>query len=116
MKNNQDESSIAVDTTMVVSKIKWNPSGTIIAIGGFSLEYEEKKAMVKFFDPRGNHLKNLKIPNCETISDICWEGSGLKVAVAAGSSVFCASIRTNYKWCYLSNRTLVIAFQKSDRM
>lgn len=72
MRNDKDEDPIAVDTSMVLNRIKWNPSGTMLAIAGCSLEYEEKRAVVKFFDSKGNHLKNLRIPNAETVNDICW--------------------------------------------
>lgn len=72
MKNDKDDDPIAVDTSMILSKIKWNPSGTIIAVAGCSLDYEEKKAIVKFFDGKGNHLKNLRVPNAETVTDITW--------------------------------------------
>jgi hypothetical protein len=40
MKNDKDDDPIAVDTSMVLSKVKWNPTGTIIAVAGSSLEYE----------------------------------------------------------------------------
>ena len=49
MKNNKDDDPIAVDTSMALSKIKWNTSGTIIAVAGCSLEYEEKRAVVSTF-------------------------------------------------------------------
>lgn len=72
MKNDKDDDPVAVDTSMILSKIKWNPAGTIIAVAGCSLEYEEKRAIVKFFDGKGNHLKNLRVPNSETVTDISW--------------------------------------------
>jgi WD repeat-containing protein 35 len=37
MKNDKDDDPIAVDTSMILSKIKWNPAGTIIAVAGCSL-------------------------------------------------------------------------------
>lgn len=37
MKNDKDDDPIAVDTSMILTKIKWNPSGTIIAVAGCSL-------------------------------------------------------------------------------
>jgi WD repeat-containing protein 35 len=37
MKNDKDDDPIAVDTSMVLSKLKWNPSGTMIAVAGCSL-------------------------------------------------------------------------------
>ncbi len=101
---------------MILKSVKWNPMGTMIAVGGTSLEYDEKKAVVKFFDGKGNHLKNLRIPQAETVLDLSWEGNGLRLAVVAGQNIYCASIRPNYKWCYLSNGTLVFAFQKLDRV
>lgn len=116
MRDDKDDDPYAVDTSMILKKISWNPTGTILAAAGSSLEFEEKRGIVKFFDDKGNHLRNLKIPNYETVTDLSWDGSGLRIAVAAGSNVYCALIRPNYKWCYLSNGTLVFAFQKSDRV
>ena len=72
MKNDKDEDPIAVDTSMILTKVKWNPTGTMLAVAGSSLEFEEKRAVVKFFDGKGNHLKNLRIPNAETVRDITW--------------------------------------------
>jgi WD repeat-containing protein 35 len=71
---------------------------------------------VKFFDNKGNHLRNLKIPNSDNVVDISWEGSGLRLSIGAGSNIYCASIKPNYKWCYLSNGTIVFGYQKSDRV
>lgn len=39
MRNDKDDDPIAVDTSMILSKVKWNPAGTIIAVAGCSLEY-----------------------------------------------------------------------------
>ena len=63
MRNDKDDDPIAVDTTMILTKVKWNPTGTIIAVAGCSLEYEDKRGIVKFFDGKGTHLKNLRVPN-----------------------------------------------------
>jgi len=40
MKNDKDEDPIAVDTSMILNKVKWNPTGTMLAVAGCSLEYE----------------------------------------------------------------------------
>lgn len=37
MKNDKDDDPIAVDTSMIMNKIKWNPTGTIMAVAGCSL-------------------------------------------------------------------------------
>jgi WD repeat-containing protein 35 len=37
MKNDKDEDPIAVDTSMILSKVRWNPTGTMIAVAGCSL-------------------------------------------------------------------------------
>lgn len=39
MKNDKDDDPIAVDTSMQLSKIKWNPSGTLLAAAGSSVEF-----------------------------------------------------------------------------
>lgn len=63
MRNDKDDDPVAVDANMSIKKVKWNPTGTIVAVAGSSLEYEEKRGIVKFFDGKGNHLKNLRISN-----------------------------------------------------
>jgi len=40
MRNDKDDDPIAVDTSMILSKVSWNPTGTILAVAGSSLEYE----------------------------------------------------------------------------
>lgn len=116
LRNEKDDDPIAVDTSMQLSKIKWNPTGNLLAAAGSSTEFDEKKGIVKFFDGKGNHLRNLKIPNCENVVDISWEGTGLRLSIGAGSNIYCAAIKPNYKWCYLSNGTIVFGYQKSDRV
>jgi hypothetical protein len=37
MKNDKDDDPIAVDTSMALTKVKWNPTGTILAAAGSSL-------------------------------------------------------------------------------
>lgn len=38
------------------------------------------------------------------------------MSIGAASNIYCAAIKPNYKWCYLSNGTIVFGYQKSDRI
>lgn len=58
----------------------------------------------------------MRIPNSPSVVDVSWEGTGLRLAIGAGGNTYCAVIKPNYKWCYLSNGTIVFGFQKIDRV
>jgi WD repeat-containing protein 35 len=55
-------------------------------------------------------LKTIKINNSEKVTNIAWEGNGLRLAIAIDSSIFFANIKPEYKWGYLSNGTIVFSF------
>ena len=38
MKNDKDDDSILIDTTLKVTCLKWNPSGTVFAVSGILTE------------------------------------------------------------------------------
>jgi WD repeat-containing protein 35 len=61
---------------------------------------------VKFYDPYGKYLRNIRIPG-ESISGITWEGSGLRIALAVDSNIFFANIRPAYTWAYLLNSVVL---------
>jgi len=72
--------------------------------------------VVQFFSNLGIHLRTLKIPSNEKVTGISWEGSSLRLAMIVGSSIYFANIKSDYKWGYMSNETLVFAYQKADRI
>ena len=51
---------------------------------------------------------------CGACEGVSWEGTGLRIAVAADHMLYFANVRPNYKWGYCS-RTLVYAFNRPDR-
>ena len=46
---------------------------------------------------------------------ISWDGDGLKLVIALGSSIFFADIKPYYKWGYMTD-TIVFGSQKKDRI
>ena len=34
MKNDNDDDPILIDTSLIISDVKWNPSGTMFAVSG----------------------------------------------------------------------------------
>lgn len=57
---------------MQIYKVKWNPSGTIIVVAGSSVDGEDKRGVVKFFDNKGDFLRNMRIPNSQAVVDVSW--------------------------------------------
>jgi hypothetical protein len=68
---------------------------------------------VQFYNQAGEHLRTLRVPG-GGISGICWEGSGLRLALAVDSHIFFTSMRHSYLWAYFAD-TLVYAFTKPER-
>lgn len=69
--------------------------------------------LVQFYNQAGEHLRTLRVPG-GGISGICWEGSGLRLALAVDSHIFFTSMRHSYLWAYFAD-TLVYAFTKPER-
>ncbi len=49
------------------------------------------------------------------LAGLCWEGTGLRVALAVGTFVYFANIRHDYHWGYFSD-TLVYSFRKPNKI
>jgi WD repeat-containing protein 35 len=69
--------------------------------------------LVQFYNQSGEHLRTMRVPG-SGISDMAWEGSGLRLALAVDSHVFFASVRQPPLWGYFAG-TVVYAFSKPDR-
>ncbi|CAN8003269.1 unnamed protein product [Ixodes pacificus] len=110
-----DDSPLILDTDMTATCLQWNHDGTILAVTGKHYAGDtEKRNMVKFFNPYGQHLHTLRVPGRD-ISACAWEGTGLRIALAVDSFIFFANIRPDYKWCFLAN-TVAYSFSKVDRV
>ena len=53
---------ILIDTGMRAVNMKWNPSGTVLAISGQQLEGDTNSQSTQFYNPFGQHLRTLKVP------------------------------------------------------
>jgi WD repeat-containing protein 35 len=69
--------------------------------------------LVQFYNQACEHLRTMRVPG-SGISDIAWEGNGLRLALAVDSHVFFASVRQPPLWGYFAG-TVVYAFSKPDR-
>lgn len=65
MKNEKDERPIVFDTEIKTLSVRWNPTGTIFAVGGFIEEGDppqtQQKAMVQFYNNQGYYLKAITV-------------------------------------------------------
>ncbi|EEC01248.1 WD-repeat protein, putative [Ixodes scapularis] len=115
MCSESDDSPLILDTDMTATCLQWNHDGTMLAVTGKHYAGDtEKRNMVKFFNPYGQHLHTLRVPGRD-ISACAWEGTGLRIALAVDSFIFFANIRPDYKWCFLAN-TIAYSFSKVDRV
>lgn len=100
---------------MTISKVRWNPFGTVLAIAGQQEDKETKSVLhiVQFYSAFGQHIRTMKVPG-SGIKGISWEGTGLRLAVIVGSFIFFANVRPKYKYAYFNN-TVMYAYTKIDR-
>mmetsp|Transcript_25500 Transcript_25500/g.48224 ORF Transcript_25500/g.48224 Transcript_25500/m.48224 type:complete len:1215 (+) Transcript_25500:126-3770(+) len=115
MRNEIDEKVVLIDTSLRATRVKWNTSGTVLAVAGSQTSSDMREAsMVQFYSPTGVHLRTLRVPGTG-INALSWEGGGLRIALAVDSYIYFANIRPDYKWGYFGG-TLVYAFNKPDRV
>lgn len=69
--------------------------------------------MIQFYNQIGEHTRTLRVPGTG-MTDISWEGNGLRLAMAVDSFIYFASVRQDYMWGYFKS-TLVYAFMKPER-
>eukprot|EP01012_Entosiphon_sulcatum_P034864 TRINITY_DN4426_c0_g1_i1.p1 TRINITY_DN4426_c0_g1~~TRINITY_DN4426_c0_g1_i1.p1 ORF type:complete len:1254 (+),score=336.39 TRINITY_DN4426_c0_g1_i1:198-3764(+) len=117
MRSEMDEKPALIDTGMRASNMRWNPSGSVLAIGGVqtasTAQGDKEVGMVQFYNPLGQHLRTLKVPG-SGINAISWEGTGLRIALAVDSFIYFANVRPDYKWGFFG-KTLVYSFVKPER-
>jgi len=61
MKNEKDDRPIVFDTEITTLALRWNPTGTIFAVGGFIVEGDQPKGMVQFYNNQGYYLKAITV-------------------------------------------------------
>jgi WD repeat-containing protein 35 len=58
--------------------------------------------VIQFYSNSGNHLKTLRVPNADSIKSFSFEGTGLRIVLGVGGSLYFANLKMDYKWCYMS--------------
>jgi WD repeat-containing protein 35 len=111
-KNDEDSNVITFDTEMTISYVRWDNTGSILAVTGSQQSRDKTVNLVRFFDAHGQHLRNIRIPG-ESVSALAWEGSGLRLSLVVDSYIFFANVRPAYTWAYLLN-TVVYTYNRSS--
>ena len=110
-RGDEDQNPVILDTELVITCCKWDSSGAVLAVTGTqkTTSRGDQKIinMIKFYDPYGTLLRNIRIPG-ESLSAVSWEGSGLRLALAVDSFIFFANVRPAYTWAYLLNTVIYI--------
>uniref|UniRef100_A0A0R3RYI0 ANAPC4_WD40 domain-containing protein n=1 Tax=Elaeophora elaphi TaxID=1147741 RepID=A0A0R3RYI0_9BILA len=97
---------------MILSKARWSPDGSMVAICGLQTDSEDEKCIVHFATAYGEPLRNLTIPG-QAIADISWESDGLRLCAAVDSHLFFANIRPDYKWAYCG-QTVIYSYERVE--
>ncbi|EGF80857.1 hypothetical protein BATDEDRAFT_10893, partial [Batrachochytrium dendrobatidis JAM81] len=118
MRDDKDTKPALIDTNMRSIKIKWNATGSVLAVSGLQLirnsQGEEKEAcVVQFWSPMGQFLRSLKVPGT-CITSISWEYDGLRIALAVDSFIYFANTRPDYKWSFFAHDVVVYAYHKPE--
>lgn len=94
-RHEEDAHPVLIDSGLQLTHMKWNTSGTALALagnrsGGGGKEVSE----VQFYTPFGRYITCLKVPG-GTIGSLTWEGGGMRLAVgwAAGWAWNCNKCR-----------------------
>ena len=69
--------------------------------------------MVQFYNYNGEHLRTLRVPGTG-ISGLCWEGNGLRLALAVDSFIYFTNIRPDYSECALYQWGLALPLPPPD--
>ncbi|KAL3898912.1 MAG: hypothetical protein SGCHY_002417 [Lobulomycetales sp.] len=119
MRDERDTHPIIIDTNMRDIKLKWNNTGTTLAVTGVqtakNAQGEEKElSIVQFYTAYGDFLRFLKVPG-KRISALTWENNGLRIAVGVESFIYFASIRPDHKWCFFASDVIVYVYNRLER-
>uniref|UniRef100_A0A1I7TJT5 WD_REPEATS_REGION domain-containing protein n=1 Tax=Caenorhabditis tropicalis TaxID=1561998 RepID=A0A1I7TJT5_9PELO len=97
-----------------ITGAKWSPNGAFIAISGHDLNTEDPRhSSVHFISAYGQVVGFFQ--HFETrITGICWEASGLRMAIAADGNLFIGHVRPEFKWGAIED-TIVYAYQKEEQ-
>ena len=44
-------------------------------------------------------MKTLRVPNADLVKSFDFEGSGLRLVLGVGGSLYFANLKRDYKWC-----------------
>lgn len=111
-RSDEDTNVVTFDTEMNITFVRWDNTGSILAITGSQTTRDKTVNLVRFFNSQGQHLRNIRIPG-ESVSSIAWEGSGLRLSLVVDSFIFFANVRPAYTWAYLLN-TVVYTYNRSS--
>ncbi|KAF1763427.1 hypothetical protein GCK72_011693 [Caenorhabditis remanei] len=114
MRSIQDPEPVVVRLPNVkITGAKWSPNGAFIAISGTDLDKEEPRhSHIHFLSAYGHKIGFFQ--HFETrITGICWEGTGLRMSIAADGNLFIGHVRPEFKWGALVD-AIVYVFQREE--
>ena len=91
-RHEEDAHPVLIDSGLQLSHMKWNTSGTALALAGNRSGAGGKEVSeVQFYTPFGRYITCLKVPG-GTIGSLSWEGGGMRLAVRFITLPLCLSV------------------------
>ena len=84
-----------IETELYATQLKWNTTGSVLAISGSKTIGSRLIWMVKFYSWVGRHLDTLEVPSSSDmgITALTWEAKSQRIALGVGASIYIADIQ-----------------------
>ena len=119
--NNRNDAIIR-QSSILPEFCKWNQNGHVLVLCGSKYKSSAEDPtkhremnIIQFYNPHGKLLKSLKIPGKSKISGMCWDGSGLRIAITVDGSIYFVNVRNSYQWSAMKTTT-VFASSRVSRL
>lgn len=94
--------------------MKWNHTGTLIAISGKRNIQGSVSTCVAFYNSLGEEQYCLKVPG-QSITAISWELSGYRISIACDSFVYFANVKGYNQFAYLSSDMVLLSKTRKEK-
>ena len=83
MRNELDTEPITFNSDMSIVEVRWNHNGSLLAVAGSQTTPDKEINLVKFYNPSGHMVRQLKVPG-KKLSSVSWEGGRFGVTGEGG--------------------------------
>ncbi|KAI9159560.1 hypothetical protein H9P43_008900 [Blastocladiella emersonii ATCC 22665] len=107
-RHERDPRPVLLDTNMQGLVLKWDPTGTVLAVGGHQRVKgadgaEKPLVVVQLYTAHGAYIRYLKVPQGKVLRAVTWEAGGLRLALAVDSAIYFCNLHPEYVHAHIRN-------------